>query len=485
MGWPLGFEFIMHTYAYKRAVRDVTPSGRLEDQGLFGIQTVLFAVSFLCSLVLFGFIIHRMLIWSSELGKQYGSYWVFAATTMVLGSVGIFTSVRLCFFLSVAFAEQYRNRYRRTNALYSCPFVSILVPCFNEGETIEPALESLLELDYPRYEVLVVNDGSTDDTLAKARTFEGKFGGVTVRVFDKPNGGKWSALNYAFRRSSGELFLCVDADSRLAADSLRRLAAHMKNRNISAVAGQIRVRNRMNILTWLQALEYNMGGGVRVAQGFFGTVLVVPGPEGLYRRCVLEEVFQKHGLSQPNHTPGGVSGPYEGDTFAEDFDLSLTILCLGGTIAYEPLAISYTKAPDRAFALISQRYRWIRGSFQVLRKLFVRVREDPTRARPGLLAWLSLTYLPDFAFAPVLYMLGFGFALSATAIAGPQWLLLGWYLASLLVQMSAGALFLSINRDSFRLLPVCLLLDVYNGLLVSSAWAISVVDELRGGKMRW
>jgi len=321
--------------------------------------------------------------------------------------------------------------------------------------------------------------------LAKLRTFEGKFGDVTVRVFTKPNGGKWSALNHAFRRSVGELVLCVDADSGLAEDSLRRLVTHMENPTVSAVAGQIRVRNRVNVLTRLQALEYHMGGGVRMGQGFLGTVLVVPGPEGLYRRSAMEEVFRRFGLRLPNGAPGGVSGPYEGDTFAEDFDLSLTILCLGGTIVYEPLAVSHTKAPDRIFTLISQRYRWIRGSFQVLRKLLARTREDPAFACPRVLAWIGLTYVTDFAIAPVLYALGFILILSTVAVAGPQWLLLVWYVAFLLVQMSAGALFLSINRNSFGLLPVCLLLDLYIGLLVNSAWAISVVDEIRGRSMRW
>ena len=256
--------------------------------------------------------------------------------------------------------------------------------------------------------------------------------------------------------------------------------------NVSVVAGQIRVRNRVNILTRLQALEYQLGNGaVRMGQGLLGTLLVVPGPAGLYRRSVLEEVFRKYGSTPAGRTPGCVSGPYEGDTFAEDFDLSLTTLGLGGKAVYEPLAVSYTKAPDRPYALISQRYRWIRGSFQVLRKFIARASKDPAIAQPRLLTWLGATYLVDLTIAPAMYVLGLILGLSTLAVVGPQWLLLGWYVAFLLVQLSAGALFLSIHRDSLKLLFVAPLLSVYIGLLLNSAWAISVVDELRGSRMRW
>jgi len=475
----------MNTSAVEVSFREARRSDRREDRGLLRAETGIFAAALLCSLGLLGFTVHRMWVWHGELGQQHGSAWLFTATAILLSAVGAFTAARLSVFVSLAFAAQWRSRRRRPYDQASCPYVSILVPCFNEGQTIESALDSLLELDYPCYEVIAVDDGSTDDTLAKLQAFEGKFGHVTVRVFAKPNGGKWSALNHAFRRSVGELILCVDADSRLAEDSLRRLMAHMEDPKVTAVAGQIRVRNRVNALTRLQAIEYHMGGGVRMGQGLLGTVLVVPGPEGLYRRSAMEEVFRRYGLRLQDGDPGAVSGPYEGDTFAEDFDLSLTILCLGGTIVYEPVAVSRTKAPEQTFALISQRYRWIRGSFQVLRKLFARAREAPALARPRVLIWIGLTYVTDFAIAPVLYVLGFLLILSTMAVAGPQWLLLAWYLAFLLVQMSAGALFLSINRDSFRLLPFCLLLDLYIGLLVNSAWAISVIDECRGRKMRW
>jgi len=347
-------------------------------------------------------------------------------------------------------------------------------------------MESLLELDYPGYEVLVINDGSTDDTFRKAKQYEGKYGGVSVRVFDKPNGGKWSALNYAFQRASGELMLCVDADSRLEEGALRRMVCRLGDPKVAAVAGQVRVRNRHNLITQLQALEYQMGNGaVRMGQSLFGTVLVIAGPLGLFRRSVMEDVLAKYNFTPYGH-PGRVTGPYEGDTFAEDFDLSMAILSLGGRIVYEPDAVSLTKAPDRAFTLINQRYRWLRGSFQVLRKFIRRSRNEKGERPPRRIgAWICLTYLPDLTLMPAFYVVGLTVFLTLAATSGTLPPALAIFAALLLVQSCIAAFFLSMHRDSLRLLKVLPLLDVYCGILLGSAWLISVVDELRGSKMRW
>ena len=347
-------------------------------------------------------------------------------------------------------------------------------------------MESLLELDYPSYEILVINDGSTDDTLRKAKRYEGRFGGVSVRVFDKPNGGKWSALNLGFKRSSGELILCVDADSRLEPGSLRRMVNRIRSPRVAAVAGQVRVRNRHNLLTQLQSLEYQMGNGaVRMGQSYFGTILVIAGALGLFRRSAMEEVLLRN-INDPCGNPGAASGPYEGNTFAEDFDLSLSILSLGGRIVYEPLAVSFTTAPDSVPSLISQRYRWLRGSFQVLYKFFRRARSGKEASPPGrVMAWILLTYVPDLALTPMLYVVGTTLFLTLTAMSGSMLTLAAFLAVVMLIQACVAAFFLIMHRDTLRLLKVLPFLDAYFGILLGSAWLISVVDEFRGAKMRW
>ena len=190
-----------------------------------------------------------------------------------------------------------------------------MVPAFNESDTIIPAIHSLVNLDYPAYEVIVIDDGSKDDTYAKALSLAGDYGHCTVRVITKPNAGKWSALNRAYHESKADYLLCVDADSRLSSDALRMLVPRLSEPGVVGVAGQVTVRNRDRLLNRLQAAEYLLGnGGMRMALSYLGLVTVVPGPVGLYRRSVLEEIQQlpcnqreaaSHGVGE-----GKVEGPF-------------------------------------------------------------------------------------------------------------------------------------------------------------------------------
>ncbi len=187
--------------------------------------------------------------------------WLMMATPWILAAVTGIGGLRWTTLLALSYISFHRAGQRAHETPRQWPRVSIFVPAFNESENIEAALESLLVLDYPCYEVIVVDDGSTDDTYARALRFAGKHDRCTIDVHRKVNGGKWSAHNYAFRRSVGELVLCLDADSRVDPGSLRRMVLHLADPQIAAVAGQIRVRNRHNLLTRLQAIEYLMGNG--------------------------------------------------------------------------------------------------------------------------------------------------------------------------------------------------------------------------------
>lgn len=412
--------------------------------------------------------------------------WQLTVAPLVLAAVTGCSGLRWTILLALSYASFYRQRRQPHLTPRQWPLVSIFVPAYNESENIEAALESLLQLDYPCYEVIVVDDGSTDDTYARALRFAGSHDRCTFYIHRKVNGGKSSAHNYAFRRSVGELVLCLDADSRVEPGSLRRMVVHLADPRIVAVAGQIRVRNRQSILTRLQAVEYLMGNGcARMAMSLNGTVLIVAGPLGLFRRCVLEDVFLHYGQRRSELKEGHVSGPFEGDTFAEDFDLSIAILSLGGRIRYEPLAVSHTKAPETTFALLSQRYRWCRGTIQVLRKYLRRAKSRPDLRRPRLLLWLGATYLFDLMMLPLLYVCGLGtlLLLMTSHVGGLE--LLGWAAVMLLVNLNAAAMFVLVQGDRFRLLPILPLYDIYQSFLLTLGWLIAIVDETRGVSMRW
>lgn len=468
---------------------DRSPTASVPDGAVTPIPDQVVFLPFIAAICLAGFMFTYLTFCLARAGIRLAddpnAGWTVAVPWLLAALTGL-GGLRWTCLLTLSFASFFRERRRHTWTPAEWPLVSVFVPAHNEAENIEAALQSLVTLDYPCYEVIVVDDGSTDDTYARALPFAGTHDRCTLHVYRKANGGKWSAHNFAFRRSAGELVLCLDADSRVDPGSLRRMLVHMADPEIAAVAGQIRVRNRNNLLTRLQAMEYLMGNGcARMAMSFSGTVLIVAGPLGLFRRCVLEEVFLQFGRTNRKPKDGQVEGPFEGDTFAEDFDLSMAVLALGGQIRYEPFAISHTRAPDTVFALLSQRYRWCRGTIQVLRKYFWRAKSCPEIRRPKLLAWLAATYLFDLAILPIVYgcSLIMLFTLLASDVNGFE--LLGWAGVMLLVNMSAAAMFVMVQRDRLRLLYILPLYDLYQSFLLIPGWLISIVDEVRGVSMRW
>jgi cellulose synthase/poly-beta-1,6-N-acetylglucosamine synthase-like glycosyltransferase len=371
------------------------------------------------------------------------------------------------------------------------PMVSILVPACNEAETMDAAIRSLIALDYPSYEVIVVDDGSRDETYAIAKQYEGKHGQCSIRVLTKPNGGKWSALNYGYANASGELLLCVDADSRLAPDTLRVAVARIQqDPGIMGVSGQVTIRNRTNLLLRLQALEYVLGnGGVRMALSRLGLVTVVPGAIGLYRRSIFERIAALPCNRRPSddhgEAGGKVFGPLSGETFAEDFQLSLSALALGGKVVYEPRAVAFTKGPSRVDTLMSQRYRWIRGTWQVIRVYFRDLRAHAARSNPRLRWVVAALYTVDIYLIPVVNA-GFCAWLAIAAAVGIDLTdVITWLAAVALLNFMAATVNILVQEDDLRLCPLSLLMDLYMSVVVNSAWAIAAVDEARGASMKW
>lgn len=227
--------------------------------------------------------------------------------------------------------------------------VSVVVPAYNEERALGKTIESLLKLTYPNKEIIIVDDGSTDRTLEVARRYVQN---DAVMVVTKSNGGKWDALNTGIQAAKGEFIVCIDGDTILDPKAIHHLVKHFKISKVGAVAGNVKVGNRGSLLTKLQALEYVVGINLhRRSEAHLQNVTVVPGPIGAFRASVLNEV-----------------GFFEGDTFAEDADITFRILKAGYRTVYEPRAFAYTEAPKSMTSLAKQRYRWYRGSLQVLSK---------------------------------------------------------------------------------------------------------------------
>ena len=231
------------------------------------------------------------------------------------------------------------------------PGVSILVPAYNEEAVIAHCVTAALAVDYPEIEVLVLDDGSTDDTVAAAREAAG--GDPRCRVLPDPrNVGKAARLNAGLREARHELVAVTDADTHVHPDALKLLVARISaSEAIAAVAGAPHVTNRGRILLAMQVLEgAAIIGLIRRTQSLTGRVGVVAGVLGLFRRDRLLAV-----------------GGYDPRMATEDIDLTWRLLLGGWETVYEPRALVGMEAPATIGALWAQRKRWARGQGEVLR----------------------------------------------------------------------------------------------------------------------
>jgi biofilm PGA synthesis N-glycosyltransferase PgaC len=346
------------------------------------------------------------------------------------------------------------------------PLVSVLVPAFNEAMCIESSIRSIAALDYPSKEIVVIDDGSTDDTYWRAVEEAKRTRHVEVRVLSQPNGGKASALNRGIREARGPFVMCVDGDSNLAPQSLREGMRHFCDATVVAVAGNVKVVNRRNLLTWLQALEYVEGLNlVRSAQAFFRTVNIIPGPLGIFRREALIAV-----------------GGYSTATFAEDCDLTLTLLGEGWKIKYEPRAIAYTEAPETLYPLLKQRYRWTRGILQALRKhrtlLFASGRGLGTRVTVAYMMFEAVLW-------PAMNVFANAFFLLIALHYGTTRLLALWWLQLTMLD-AIGALFsAAAEKEDLRLVPYSLVYRMSYILLIDICKVLATFEELLGVHMGW
>jgi biofilm PGA synthesis N-glycosyltransferase PgaC len=406
-----------------------------------------------------------------------------------LGALSGLMGIRWC----VLFILSYTMMAKRERELLpprdaSLPFVSILAPAYCEAACVKDAMSALVRLDYPAYEVIFVDDGSSDNTYQLALSFEGthysEHGMCNVRVFTKPNQGKWSAHNYGLKHARGTLILCIDADSRIETGALRLMVRHMRDKRVGAVSGQIRVRNRKSFVGLFQAFEYVLANGaLRLSQGATGTVMVVPGPIGLFRREALLRVQAENARLQSSEAHD-VRGPFSPLTFAEDFHLSLSMLALGYRVEYEPHAVAHTKAPSTLPGLMNQRYRWNRGTMQVVLWYLRRTLQggkSPSRVK----AWIATAFLLDFFLLPPLYFVLLGSSLLYLLHGGSVSSFASWAAAACLVNVMSGSLYAVAHRDDICLSLLSPFFDFYQGILLNCAWLIAMFDQIKGASMGW
>lgn len=375
------------------------------------------------------------------------------------------------YFAILLLAYLYINQYTYTAPLGGYfPFVSILVPVFNEEKVVADSIKSLLNLNYPNYEIIVINDGSSDRTKEVAETLvgyqKGKFSDVKVSLINKPNGGKAKALNAGIKLSKAEIVLCMDGDSQLSPDSVKLAVRHFSNREIGAVAGNVKVLNRGKLFTDLQALEYIEGLNMaRSAQSYVRLVNIIPGPIGFFRKKAIEE-----------------AGFYSSDTFAEDADLTLKILANGWKIYYEPNSISYTEAPTKLQQLLKQRYRWTRGILQSIRKHRKLMVNPSINFGDTFILW---TMFYEALIWPAMNIAANLFFIIAALAFGFSSLIFFWWAGLALLDLVTALYCIAVEKEEFRLVGYSIIYRMFFILIIDICKAMSTIEEFLGIRMTW
>ncbi|MGN6609507.1 MAG: glycosyltransferase, partial [Jatrophihabitans sp.] len=337
-----------------------------------------------------------------------------------------------------------------------------IVPAYNEAAGIEACLRSILAGDHPDFEVIVVDDGSTDGTgdLVEALGLPG------VRLVRQANAGKPAALNAGIAVARHEVVVMVDGDTVFERDTLRRIAAPFADPAVGAVSGNAKVGNRGGLIGRWQHVEYVIGFNLdRRMFDALHCMPTVPGAIGAFRRRALDQV-------------GGVSD----DTLAEDTDLTMAIIRAGWRVLYVPDARAWTEAPADLGALWRQRYRWCYGTLQAMWKHRGAVRE---RGAGGKLGRRGLPYL--FVFQVLLPLLApvVDVATIAGALTGRGWTLLWAWLAFLAVQYVAAVYAFVLDREKPGVLWVLALQQVVYRQLMYLVVVQSAASALYGARLRW
>ena len=340
-------------------------------------------------------------------------------------------------FFSVTVGSSSLYGARRRNLLknelqdnYYIP-VSIIVPAYNEEVTIEASVRSLLALEYPLYEIIIVDDGSSDRTteflketflmrkvkrpiqkrvpcqMAEA-IYETKEQKVPITLIRKRNGGKADALNMGINASQYPYFLCLDADSVLQHDSLEKIVRPvLEESDVIAVGGAVRpcngaemkegklIRYRMpgKILSCMQVLEYDRSFlAARILFDKFNGNIIISGAFGLFQKSMVV-----------------AAGGYDRDTMGEDMELAikLHVFCrehgIPYRICYATDAICWTQVPETWKDLRQQRRRWHIGLFQSMIS-HKRIFANP---KYGLVSYISYLYFLIYElFSPYIEVFG-------------------------------------------------------------------------------
>jgi biofilm PGA synthesis N-glycosyltransferase PgaC len=236
------------------------------------------------------------------------------------------------------------------------PPISILVPCYNEGENAEETLSTAAAVDYPEFEVIAINDGSRDNTAEVLDRLAARIPRLRV-IHLAANQGKAIAMNVGALMAKHELLVCIDGDALLDPQAPRWIARAFRRGNVGGLAGNPRIRNRTSLLGRLQVGEFSsIIGLIRRAQTTYGRLFTVSGVICAFRKRALEE-----------------AGWWSPRTITDDIDVTWRVQVAGWRVVFEPNAIVWILMPETLKGLWNQRLRWAEGGAQMMVDFFWRI----------------------------------------------------------------------------------------------------------------
>lgn len=301
----------------------------------------------------------------------------------VLFSFAFYYPVVMSFFWVVGGLYYYLRRERgapprdQPPQLAEPPMASILVPCHNEAGNIGETVQALLAQCYPRFEIIVVNDGSDDDTGARLDVLAAQHPQVRAIHLDR-NLGKANALRMGALAARSEYLVCIDGDALLDEYACHWMVWHLcSGPRVGAVTGNPRIRNRSTLLGKLQVGEFSsIIGMIKRAQRGYGRLFTISGVVSAFRKTALHQV-----------------GYWSDDMVTEDIDISWRLQMAHWDIRYEPNALAWILMPETLGGLWKQRLRWAQGGVEVLLRHGLKLFTWRRRRMWGVLAEYLLSVL--------------------------------------------------------------------------------------------
>jgi poly-beta-1,6 N-acetyl-D-glucosamine synthase len=387
----------------------------------------------------------------------------FLKFTTALFLVGIVTGVFRMIFLVFYSKQHYNKRKKYQIDKEFQPFVTIVIAAFNEEKVICKTINSILESDYNKFEIILVNDGSKDSTSETVKeTYKTN---QSVSVIDKENGGKSTALNLGFKSSKGEVVIILDADTIISHDAISLLVSNFKDETLAAVSGNVKVGNANNMITKWQHIEYVVGFNLeKRAFSMHNCITVVPGAFGAWRKAAVAQC-----------------GYFKEDTIAEDTDLTLELLRNGYRVEFEDKAYAYTEAPETMKDLLKQRSRWAYGILQCLWKhrdmVFDRKYKSlGTIGLPNM--WLfQYVFQPLAPLADIVFIIG--------VLEDNTYSILLYYITFLTVDLLTTLYAFRLEKESMKVLVHIFLQRIIYRLIMSYIVIKSILSAIKGARVVW